>query len=107
VVKTIGLGFLALIGVFGIGYGLTWLGVIGARPLQKYQTETSAQVYDTSRVYQQGTNSDIARYCEKMRTTSEPSAKKAIAALIRTTAETYNGPLTQDDQDCISESKGI
>lgn len=89
-----------------ISWGLGWFSLIASRPMQKYNTETQAQVYDTSRVYQQGTQNDIARYCEQMETAPSPSAKKAVAQLIRTTVSTYNGPLTQDDINCISEAKG-
>jgi hypothetical protein len=93
--------------VWAVGYSLTWLGRIGERPLTRYDEETRAQTYDTSRQYNQGTNRDIARYCEKMRTTEEPSAKKAVAALIRSTASTFNGTLTDDNIDCVNEAKGF
>ncbi len=84
--------------------GLNWLGLFTARPMAKYQAETDKQVYDTSRQFQQGTNRDVARYCEQMRTASNDSAKKAVASLIRSTLSTYNGPLSSDNQACAAEA---
>lgn len=81
---------------------LNWVGLFASRPMEKYQAETSAQVYDSSRQYQQGTQLDLARYCHQYRTTEGP-AKIAVANLIRSTAATYNGPLSADNQACLSE----
>lgn len=89
-----------------LGWGLGWFGLATQRPMAKYQEETRKQVYDTSRQYEQGTNRDIARYCEQMRTAREASARKALAALIRSTASTYDGVLSSDNADCLTEAKG-
>lgn len=90
-----------------LGWSLGWFNLITSRPMTKYQEETRAQTYDTSRQYQQGTNRDIARYCEQMRRETSDSGKKAVAALIRSTSATYEGPLTPDNQDCLMEAKGL
>ena len=73
------------------------------REVQKFDAETSAQVYDNSRQFQQGTNRDIARYCREYRST-EGAAKTAVATLIQDTASTYQGPLTEANAACVSET---
>jgi hypothetical protein len=107
IVKLALYAFIALVLVLVLGLGLGWFGMITGRPMAKYQEETRTQVYDQSRSYQQGANRDIARYCQQMRTEPGTSGKKAIAALIRSTMSTYDGPLSPDNQDCVSEAKGI
>ena len=72
------------------------------REVQKFDAETSAQVYDNSRQFQQGTNRDLARYCREYQT-SEGAAKKAVASLILSTADTYQGDLTPANQACLLE----
>lgn len=96
--------FFALIALLLIGWTTSWFGLVTQRPMAKYQEETRKEVYDTSRQYQQGTNRDVARYCEQMRTADTPAAKKAVAALIRSTLSTYDGPLSDDNRDCASEA---
>lgn len=76
--------------------------VIG-RQVQKYDAETSAQVYDSSRQFQQGTNRDLARYCREYKA-ADGVAKTAVATLIQDTASTYQGPLTDANAACISET---
>ena len=93
-----------LIALLVLSWSLNWFGLITQRPMAKYREETRAQVYDTSRQYQQGTNRDIARYCEQMRSAETPAGKKAVAALIRTTLSTYDGPLSDDTRDCATEA---
>lgn len=91
-----------------LGWGLGWFDQVTQRPMSKYNEETRKEVYDTSRQYEQGTNRDIARYCEQMRdTTRPPSSRKAVAALIRTTNSTFDGHLTQDNTDCVSYAMGM
>lgn len=104
--KEIGIGALALGLLLLLGVATGWFGLVVDRPMQKYQEETRKEVYDTSRQFQQGTNRDLARYCEQMRDAKEVSAKKAVAALIRSTASTYDGPLSDDNTACLSEAKG-
>lgn len=105
-VTKIALWFLAILAaLLALGWATSWFGLVTQRPMQRYQEETRKEVYDTSRQYEQGTNRDIARYCEQMRGANGP-AKKAVAALIRSTASTYDGTLTPDNQDCVSEAKG-
>jgi hypothetical protein len=82
--------------------GLNWVGLFANRPMAKYQTETDKQVYDTSRQYQQGTQLDLSRYCAQYHA-AEGAAKTAVAGLIRDTAATYSGPLTENNQACLSE----
>ena len=81
---------------------LSWAGLFASRPMAKYATETDKQVYDTSRQYQQGTQLDLSRYCAQWRAASGP-ARTAVAGLIRDTAATYSGPLTPNNQTCLSE----
>lgn len=76
--------------------------VIG-RQVQKFDAETSAQVYDNSRQFQQGTNRDLARYCREYHAATG-AAKTAIATLIQDTASTYQGALTDANAACISET---
>lgn len=72
------------------------------REVQKFDAETSAQVYDNSRSYQQGINRDIARYCREWREAPE-GGKRAIADLIASTNDTYQGELTLANQSCLNE----
>jgi hypothetical protein len=72
------------------------------REVQKFDAETSAQVYDNSRQYQQGTNRDLARYCREWREAQE-GGKKAVASLIASTLDTYQGPLTPENEKCKME----
>lgn len=72
------------------------------REIKKFDAETSAQVYDNSRQFQQGTNRDIARYCREFRST-EGAAKEAVADLIASTLDTYQGPLTPENEKCKME----
>jgi hypothetical protein len=104
--KAIAASAAIVVGFFLFIYALTWLGLVGNRPIQKYQEQTRKEVYDTSRQFQQGTNRDIARYCEQMRDAKEPTARRAVAALVRSTASTYDGPLSPDNADCVTEAKG-
>jgi hypothetical protein len=83
-------------------------GIFADRYVKPYQEETRKRTYDTSRQMEQGMNRDIARYCEQMRDTTRPlSSRKAVAALIRTNADTYDGVLTPDAENCVSEAKGF
>ena len=108
--KAVGAGLLSLgvlVLLLAVGLATSWFGLVVDRPMQKYQEETRKEVYDTSRQFQQGTNRDIARYCEQMRDADTPTAKKAVAALIRSTASTYEGPLSDDNSTCVNEAKGF
>lgn len=83
----------------------TMLGGFGriiGREFQKFDAETSAQVYDSSRQFQQGTNRDIARYCCDWKAAPDAS-KHAVADLITSTLDTYQGPLTPSNQKCKRE----
>jgi hypothetical protein len=91
-----------LVGLVLLIVGLNWIGLFAARPMAKYATETDKQVYDTSRQYQQGTQLDLSRYCAQYHAATGP-AKTAVAGLIRDTAATYSGPLTPNNQACLSE----
>ena len=84
-----------LLPLFGVGK------IVG-REAQKFDAETSAQVYDTSRQYRQGINRDIARYCREWRSAEGP-AQLAVAELINSTLDTYEGTLTPANQSCIQE----
>lgn len=77
-------------------------GKLVGRQSQKFDAETSAQVYDNSRQYQQGTNRDIARYCREWRAAEGP-AQTAVAELIRSQMDTYQGSLTAANQSCVQE----
>jgi hypothetical protein len=79
-----------------------WAAITG-RMFGVYNEETRKQIYDSSRQYQQGTNRDLSRYCYQMRTASSPAAKSAVADLIRSTASTYNGSLSPENQSCLNE----
>jgi len=104
--KFIGFGLLAFIGLLLLGWATSWFGLVTQRPMAKYAEETRKEVYDTSRQYQQGTNRDVARYCEQMRIADNQAAKKAVAALIRSTVSTYDGPLSSDNQQCVTDAQG-
>ncbi len=96
--------FAGFVGLLLLGTATSWFGLVTKRPMLKYGEETRAQVYDTSRQYQQGTNRDVARYCEQMRNAENATGKKAVAALIRSTLSTYDGPLSADNTDCANEA---
>jgi predicted outer membrane protein len=106
VTRIIGWGLAVLVALLLLGWATSWFGLVTQRPMAKYAEETRKEVYDTSRQYQQGTNRDVARYCEQMRDAPTASGKKAVAALIRSTISTYDGPLSDDNKDCVSEAKG-
>ena len=95
------------IGAIAIVMGIGWVGLSAERPMDKYGEETRKEVYDTSRQYEQGTNRDIARYCEQMRNADNQSARKAVAELIRSNLSTYDGLLTRENETCSEEAKGI
>lgn len=80
-------------------------GKLIGRESQKFDAETSAQVYDNSRQYQQGINRDIARYCRDYAAAEGP-AKKAVADLIHSTLDTYQGDLTPANQACVANLEG-
>lgn len=105
--KYVGIGLLAFVGLVLLGWATSWFGLVTQRPMDKYREETRAQVYDTSRQYQQGTNRDVARYCEQMRTADTDAGKKAVSALIRSTLSTYDGPLSDDNKDCAAEAGAL
>lgn len=94
---------LALIAIF---YFLVLPFFVGGRLIdrqaKKFDAETSAQVYDSSRQYQQGTNRDLARYCRQWRD-ADGAGKVAVAELIRSTHDTYQGPLTPENERCLQE----
>lgn len=102
----IGLGLFALfVFLLVLGWGTSWFGLVTQRPMARYQEETRAQTYDSSRQYQQGTNRDIARYCEQMHSATTPAARQAVAALIRSTVSTYDGPLSDDNRQCVTDAR--
>jgi hypothetical protein len=75
------------------------------REVQKFDAETSAQVYDNSRQYRQGINRDVARYCREWQAAEGP-ARTAVANLIRSTLDTYEGELTPANADCVAQLGG-
>lgn len=77
-------------------------GKVVNREAQKFDAETSAQVYDNNRQYQQGVNRDIARYCRELATTEGP-AREALEDLIATTLDTYEGTLSPSNQRCTAQ----
>lgn len=107
ILKALGCGAFAIFAILLLGTATSWFGLVAQRPMAKYQEETRKEIYDTSRQYQQGTNRDVARYCEQMRTATDPAAKKAVAALIRSTLSTYDGPLSDDNRDCAAEAGAL
>ena len=80
-------------------------GKLIGRQAQKFDAETSAQVYDNSRQYQQGINRDVARYCRDYQATEGP-ARNAVADLIRSTLDTYQGELTPANSACVANLGG-
>lgn len=92
-----------------IWYGaiIVAVGVVGFllwSQLAPRQEAVRRDVYDQSRAYQQGAQLNIARWCAEMRT--KPEHAKAMAALIRDAAATYEGPLSGDNQSCILDAQG-
>lgn len=77
-------------------------GKVVDRASQNYSAETSAQVSDNSRQYQQGINRDVARYCRQM-AEAEGAGQKAVKDLILSTLDTYQGPLTPANQRCAAQ----
>lgn len=72
------------------------------RESKKFDSETTAQVYDSSRQYQQGTNRDLARYCREWRE-ADDSAKPAVRELFASTLDTYEGGLSDRNAECKEE----
>jgi len=101
---------IAALALAALGFTLAWVFLLPLfavskvvnREAQKFDAETSAQVYDNSRAYQQGINRDIARYCRDLATTEGP-ARKALEDLIATTLDTYEGDLTPSNQRCTAQ----
>lgn len=93
------------VGLLALGTATSWFGLVTHRPMAKYAEETRAQVYDTSRQFQQGTNRDLARYCREYAAAEGP-AKRAVAELIRSTLDTYQGELTPANSACVAEIEG-
>ena len=79
-------------------------GRIIGREFKKYDAETNAQVYDTSRQFQQGINRDLARYCREWKT-AEGAAKSAVATLIQDTASTFQGKLSETNSECVKDTQ--
>lgn len=98
-------GLAVFAGLLLLGTATSWFGLVAQRPMVQYKEETRAKVYDTSRQFQQGTNRDIARYCREY-SAAEGSAKVAVADLILTTRDTYQGELTPANSACIAEIEG-
>jgi len=99
-IKNVILGIFAVIVVW---FALTSFGLFADRQIQKVREETRSQVYDTSREYNEGVNRDLSHYCYEFH--KEDSNKKGLAALIRTTADTFKGIVLPDNQTCITEAK--
>ena len=76
--------------------------VVVSRPVANYQAETQREVYQNSLAYQEGAQSDMARFCYDMRT--NPDHKQALAAMLREKARVYNGPMTRDLSACLTEA---
>lgn len=97
-----------MIGKILVGVGALVVFVVGVKYLdrteQKFDENTKVEVYDSSRTYTKGTNKDLARYCYDFKTQDTDASRKAMAALIRSTAATYDGPLSQENKDCIAEA---
>lgn len=105
--------FMKLVGGIALGALLVYIawamflplfaaGKVVDRAAQNYNAETSAQVYDNSRQYQQGINRDVARYCRDLDITDGP-ARRAVEDLILTTIDTYEGPLTESNKRCVAQ----
>lgn len=101
-VKVAGVGCLAFVGILVVGTATSWFGLVTQRPMAKYAEETRAQVYDTSRQFNQGVNRDVARYCRQWHEAPD-SGKKAVADLIQSTLDTFQGQLTPANQECAAE----
>lgn len=101
---------IGVLAVFALTAAIFWAfmlplfagGKIVGRQAAKFDAETSAQVYDTSRQYQQGINRDVARYCREYRAADE-RAQHAVRDLILSTLDTYQGALTAANQSCLQE----
>jgi hypothetical protein len=102
-VKIAATGIAVLGGVLLLGTATSWFGLVTQRPMAKYAEETRAQVYDTSRQFQQGVNRDVARYCRQWHE-ADGAGKKAVADLIASTLSTYQGQLTAANQQCAADT---
>lgn len=101
-IKIAGVGCAAIVGVLLLGTATSRFGLAVQRPMAKYAEETRAQVYDTSRQFNQGVNRDVARYCRQWHE-ADDSGKKAVADLIASTLDTFQGQLTPLNQQCAAE----
>lgn len=100
-----GIGVAVFGGLLLLGTATSWVGLVTQRPMAKYAEETRAQVYDTLRQFQQGINRDVARYCRDYQAAEGP-ARVAVADLIRSTLDTYEGDLTPANERCVAELGG-
>ncbi len=104
-VKWVGFGVALLAVFYFLILPLFVGGKLIGREAQKFNAETSARVYDSSRQYQQGTNRDIARYCRDWQAAEGPG-KRAVADLIQSTLDTYQGELTAANAACAARIEG-
>lgn len=96
-----GLAALLILGIYTLIWGVPSL--FANREVQKFNAETTTQVYENSRSYQQGTQLDLARYCTTWRTTPDGPARTAVANLYSETLATYNGPTSAMVEQCTRD----
>jgi hypothetical protein len=97
-----GAGLLIVLGLLILLFGIP--GRFVGREAQKFDAETSRQVYDESRTYQQGMQRELTRLCTEWR--SQPEGSPAKSALLNeyvSELSSYTGPQTALVQKCSSE----
>lgn len=93
------------IGILGLFVALVWGGLWLSRWTNPFAEDTRRKTFEHSRAHISGTNSAISDYCLNMRTATDPAQKKALARWIINEASTFEGNLTSDSQECLSEAQ--
>jgi hypothetical protein len=99
------IGILTIGAVMALGLATSWFGLITARPMGQYAEDTRRLTFEHSRARQSGVNGAISDYCLNLRTATDPSQRQAMARWIVNEAATYEGPLSRDATDCVSEAR--
>jgi hypothetical protein len=104
------LGLLGLGSAIALSIGLGWISLAADRPMEKYQKETSRQVYMNSVAHAQGAASGVMLDCGNMRNVSNNiGTRHAFAQMVIQDAGSYAGNqvLPEEVSTCISEATNL
>lgn len=92
-------------GLLALGVATSWFGLVTSRPMAQYAEDTRRLTFEHSRARQSGVNGAISDYCLNLRGASDTAQRQALARWIINEAATYEGPLSRDATDCVSEAR--